>query len=115
MNKVEQNRQYNKPHMLTTWVSERIVDSGPILRLQQGDKTLSKMERYGHPCERDVISSCLQIQELEALLVSYLKRAYSRTSERDSWTWQELHCVNQAQDWEEWTASAATACCSSVL
>ena len=41
------------------WFANRIVDSGPLLRLDSTSKHLTKAERYGHPYERPIFSSSI--------------------------------------------------------
>jgi len=38
------------------WKGERVVDTGPLHRLQQAGETLTKSQRYGHPFERPAVS-----------------------------------------------------------
>ena len=87
------------------WISNRIVDSGPIARIENNEKHLTKAERYGHPFERPFYQSSIPPEELESLLVSYLRHAYKNAKARKDWVWKDLQDYNRNIDWSTWKGS----------
>lgn len=86
------------------WFANRIVDSGPLLRLDSASKHLSKAERYGHPYERPIHRSSIPPDVFLATVVDYLRHAYIRAAQepaprKKDWTWPELHAFNKGIDW----------------
>ena len=67
------------------WASERVVDSGPLLRLEDLAARLTKAERYGHPYERRVPTAPgLSAEAIEREVVAFLRAAYhGEGGERD--------------------------------
>jgi hypothetical protein len=113
----QQQRDYS-------WHSDRITDSGPILRIDLNNGThLSKAERYGHPYERPIFPSLISEQEIAMMVVSYFSHAYSfYSSKKEGPTihgkeaeseakksqggeildWSDLHEFNESIDWAAW-------------
>uniref|UniRef100_A0A7S2RZN1 Uncharacterized protein n=1 Tax=Mucochytrium quahogii TaxID=96639 RepID=A0A7S2RZN1_9STRA len=89
------------------WRTDRFVDSGPLLRLEKASTpNLTKAQRYGHPSERPIYSSALSPTEIENVVYSYFKHAYSstNTTQGDSkeWSFQRMHALNAQVDWTTW-------------
>lgn len=78
------------------WISERVVDSGPLLRLEASKAHLTKASRYGHPYERypywtgdiknesppEISADCSGIsliphEVIERIVESYFSAAYA--------------------------------------
>ena len=95
------------------WVTERVVDSGPLLRLEDPGERLSKAERYGHPYERRIPSAPgLPNATIEAEVLTFLRAAYYQQSgaegqreqaatdppapdkPRKGWTWTDIRKWN---------------------
>lgn len=86
------------------WLANRITDSGPILRLENQCKKLSKVERYGNPFERPIYSSFIPSEDFKNVVISYFDFAYSDSClfpKRD-WNWTEIHEINRKIQWELW-------------
>ena len=107
------------------WAAERVVDSGPLLRLEDSSNPLTKAERYGHPYQRRIPTSALALDDIKGIVVGFLRTAlHSGTSSnsggdndaataaaaapapstkagpivspRKCWTWKEVHAHNTA-------------------
>jgi hypothetical protein len=50
LNQKENQKELNKTERGLAWDAPGITDSGPLLRLNQPDKRLTKAERYGRGC-----------------------------------------------------------------
>lgn len=84
------------------WYGNRITDSGPLLRLEDARRHLTKVERYGHPFERPIYSSSIPSDVFESVVLSYFRHAYRGVLAKRDWTWSELHSFNTAIDWTAW-------------
>jgi hypothetical protein len=84
------------------WICNRITDSGPLLRIDNEQNHLSKAERYGHPYERPIFKSCIPPDELESILVSYLRYAYKNVHAKKDYSWNDLQSFNRNIDWTKW-------------
>ena len=92
-----------------SWHSDRITDSGPILRLNSNTNKLSKAARYGHPYERSIYSSLITPVEMKAIVLSFFKHAYCGGTvlpQRDH-EWCDLHEFNRDIDWTSWKPSTS--------
>mmetsp|Transcript_29815 Transcript_29815/g.42539 ORF Transcript_29815/g.42539 Transcript_29815/m.42539 type:complete len:408 (+) Transcript_29815:25-1248(+) len=89
------------------WCSNRVTDSGPILRREDLLRKLTKAERYGHPFERQIYSSCIPSTEFIAIVVSYFQFAYStsKVASKIDWSWNEIHEFNKSIDWVKWEST----------
>ena len=88
------------------WVADRFIDSGPLLRLQRASGArLSRAQRFGHPYERDIATSCIPAETFINVVVSYLEHGYKSVAAkpRPTWTWADLHSFNKSIDWREWS------------
>eukprot|EP00882_Tetradesmus_deserticola_P003737 GHRQ01003952.1.p1 GENE.GHRQ01003952.1~~GHRQ01003952.1.p1 ORF type:complete len:434 (+),score=147.57 GHRQ01003952.1:516-1817(+) len=47
------------------WTTSSLTDTGPLLRLQRRGESLSKAQRYGHPCERPIYSSAIPPHQMQ--------------------------------------------------
>ena len=74
-----------------TWFCDKITDTGPILRLEASD--LSKADRYANPTEREIYSSSIAPEELEAAIVDFFRKAYKGVDAKRGWTWKELRLM----------------------
>lgn len=86
------------------WGCARLIDSGPILRLDAAGKQLSKQQRYGHPTDRPVLSSSIPADKFLQIVVSFFEHGLRGLEPRaGGWqTWGDLHAVNAAIDWQAW-------------
>jgi len=90
------------------WCSNRVTDSGPILRREDLLRKLTKAERYGNPFERQIYSSKIHCSEFIAIVLSYFRFAYSSSSKavlKIDWSWNEIHEFNKSIDWVQWESS----------
>jgi hypothetical protein len=71
-----------------TWTGDRIMDTGPMLRL--GGDALSKAERYDQPYRREILPSSWSPGQLLGTVKAFYQRAYRRVKPRKRWTWQEM-------------------------
>lgn len=74
------------------WFSDKITDTGPILRLE--DRKLAKAERYAQPFSREIYASSIPPQQFEELVVHYLKTSYAGLKAKRFWSWKELRALN---------------------
>lgn len=89
----------------TTWTSPRLIDTGPLLRLDRYGQKLSKSQRYGHPPSRPMFASGLTPEEFEAIVESYFRFGLRGVSPRvGGWPWDALHDLNSGIDWAAWEA-----------
>ena len=92
-----------------SWVADRFVDSGPLLRLQAPGATLSRAARYGQPYERSIAPSAIPEAAFRAAVLSYFEHGLAGVAPREAWSWAELHAFNEAVDWRPWQAAVAVA------
>ena len=55
------------------WVSPRLTDTGPTLRLEGPSQHLSKAQRYGHPTGRPFVESLIPHDLFRAVVLSFLE------------------------------------------
>lgn len=55
------------------WTCARFNDTGPVLRIEDSARPLSKAQRYGHPSGRPLHASSVPPATLAALVVSFLE------------------------------------------
>jgi len=84
------------------WNCNRITDSGPIMRIDDTEKHLSKAERYGHPYERPIYPSSIDSKDFENIIVSYFQFAYNNIMRKKDWSWNDYHKFNQNINWKDW-------------
>lgn len=86
------------------WVCDKITDSGPILRIENDEKHLTKAERYGHPYERCIYESTIDSHAFEHIVISYLQFAYKYVNyeKKNDHSWTSLHEFNSRIQWDEW-------------
>lgn len=98
LNMIDTSRQES-----TSWNTPRLVDTGPLLRLDHGGQQLTKAQRYAHPIGRPFFSSGLTQDEFEEVVVSYFRYGLRGVdAKKGGWSWDELHEVNAEIDWKEW-------------
>jgi hypothetical protein len=100
LNKIDTNRASD-----CDWASPRIVDSGPLLRLDsQGGKKLLKSERYGHPTARPHHPSGLAPDKFEAIILSFFRFGLQGVKPKlGGFSWDELQQLNASKiDWNVW-------------
>jgi len=71
-----------------TWTGDRIMDTGPLLRLN-GDR-LTKAERFDHPFRREILPSAWAPDDLLAMVKTFYEQAYRDIHPQKRWTWQEM-------------------------
>jgi hypothetical protein len=99
-NSNESQLDTNADKLLFEWRSDRIIDSGPILRLDYMKRGLNKMQRYGHPYERPIYSSLIEPDIFHHIVISYFSYAYQNIKKKKDWNWDELHTFNNGIDWK---------------
>ena len=57
------------------WMSEGLGDAGPVLRLQALRRELTHAQRYGHPCERPILTSHIPGDLMRATIVQHFEVA----------------------------------------
>jgi len=87
----------NKVVPQENWHANRFVDSGPMLRIEQG-ATLTKAERYGHPFERPIYSSSISMDDMEKYVVAFFRFGLKGHEKMPSSTWpfSRMHELNQS-------------------
>ena len=86
------------------WVADRLVDSGPLMRLQLPGARLTRAQRYGSPHEREIASSALPEAAFVSCVVDFFRNA--KFAPRRDATWEQLHALNDAIDWRPWMQRA---------
>lgn len=88
------------------WASPRLVDSGPLLRLDSHGQKLLKAQRYGHPTARPMHTSGLPPEIFENVILSFFKFGLQGVAPRvGGFGWDELHQLNANKiDWNVWKA-----------
>ncbi|MEL6255731.1 MAG: DUF6687 family protein [Bacteroidota bacterium] len=78
-----------------TWEFDRIMDTGPMLRLNK--KGLNKAERFDHPFNRKIYSSSIRPNQFLSVVKSFYREKLTGISPRKSWTWKEMReAVNES-------------------
>jgi hypothetical protein len=97
------------------WEVAGITDSGPLLRVNDGARRLTRAERYGSPDERPMIGSGFTPERFREIVRSYfdhgvrgaMKHLYVKRPEDvprvGFWSWKETRAVNQTADWNAWS------------
>jgi hypothetical protein len=94
----------------TAWGAPRLVDTGPLLRLDVDGQKLPKRERYGHPSARPVHASGLTPAQFEAAVVGYFRHGLQGHPPRvGGWSWEALHRLNAGVEWAPWEAGLCAA------
>ena len=87
----------------TTWGAPRMVDTGPLLRLDNSNGKLPKAQRYGHPTARPMYASGLSPEQFEGIVVSFFKHGLKGVPPKvGGWGWDELHNLNDKINWKVW-------------
>ena len=96
------------------WEVAGITDTGPLLRVNDGARRLTKAERYGSPDERPMIGSGFTPERFREIVRSYfdhgvrgaMKHLYVKRPEDvprvGFWSWKETRAANQTVDWNAW-------------
>ena len=93
------------------WDVAGLTDSGPLLRLNDQKRRLTRAERYGHPDERPIHASELSPDRFVATCRGFFEHAadgarvhLNAKSNADvpkrDWTWKETHELNSAVDYD---------------
>lgn len=97
------------------WEVAGITDSGPLLRVNDGARRLTRAERYGSPDERPMIGSGFTPERFREIVRSYfdhgvrgaMKHLYVKRPEDvprvGFWSWKETRAMNQTADWNAWS------------
>ena len=97
------------------WEVAGITDSGPLLRVNDGARRLTRAERYGSPDERPMIASGFTPERFREIVRSYfdhgvrgaMKHLYVKRPEDvprvGFWSWKETRAMNQTADWNAWS------------
>ncbi|KXZ54901.1 hypothetical protein GPECTOR_4g973 [Gonium pectorale] len=89
------------------WSCPRFTDTGPVLRIEDTARPLSKAQRYGHPYGRPLHSSNVPPATVVALVVSFLEYGMQGLKpKRGGWTWDELQSLNSGIAWQAWEDTA---------
>uniref|UniRef100_A0A7S4KEH4 Uncharacterized protein n=1 Tax=Guillardia theta TaxID=55529 RepID=A0A7S4KEH4_GUITH len=97
-------RRSAKKESQMTWKCERVVDTGPLLRLEDSEspEAMTRAQRYAHPYERDIQSSKIKLNSMERLLVSYMTHSYNGVTPKLRWTWNDIHHFNKSIRYDNW-------------
>ena len=80
-----------------------MVDTGPLLRLDNSNGKLPKAQRYGHPTARPMYASGLSPEQFEGIVVSFFKHGLKGVPPKvGGWGWDELHNLNDKINWKVW-------------
>ena len=93
------------------WDVAGLTDSGPLLRLNDQKRRLTRAERYGHPDERPIYASELSPDRFVATCRGFFEHAAdgarvhlnAKTNAevpKRGWTWKETHELNSAVDYD---------------
>ena len=96
------------------WEVAGITDTGPLLRVNDGARRLTKAERYGSPDERPMIGSGFTPERFREIVRSYFDHGvrgamkHLRVKRPEDvprvgfWSWKETRAANQTVDWNAW-------------
>jgi hypothetical protein len=92
----------------TIWTANSFTDSGPSLRIDDISEKASKIDRYASPFERIILSSFIDPNFFQSIVISYFTYAYESTKvvKKIDWFWPEYHEFNALIDWKEWKPPA---------
>eukprot|EP00198_Chlamydomonas_reinhardtii_P002645 XP_001691981.1 predicted protein [Chlamydomonas reinhardtii] len=83
------------------WSTSRFTDTGPVLRIEDTARPLSKAQRYGHPYARPLHASAVPPPVVVALVVSFLEYGMQGLKpKRGGWSWDELQSLNAGIPWQ---------------
>eukprot|EP01025_Chloroclados_australasicus_P065260 TRINITY_DN8897_c0_g1_i1.p1 TRINITY_DN8897_c0_g1~~TRINITY_DN8897_c0_g1_i1.p1 ORF type:complete len:471 (+),score=30.83 TRINITY_DN8897_c0_g1_i1:2-1414(+) len=103
LNLMEKQNEIGQSQQNILWDVSRFVDPGPLLRLDDSGKMLSKKERYGHPFDRHVYTSSIQEEDFVNMVVSYLRFGYQGLQAKvGGWSWRKLQQINKQIIWDNW-------------
>ena len=115
LNSIDVNRETSSSSGMlqdTTWSTPRLVDTGPLLRLDVCGEKLSKKERYGHPYHRPMYASGMHRDDFVALCVAYFRFGLRHCQVPEGkkvggWSWEELNALNYGAtiDWSTFSAT----------
>ncbi|KAG2451189.1 hypothetical protein HYH02_003796 [Chlamydomonas schloesseri] len=85
------------------WSTSRFTDTGPVLRIEDSARPLSKAQRYGHPAARPLHASGVPPPVMVALVMSFLEYGMQGLKpKRGGWSWDELQSLNAGIPWQTW-------------
>mmetsp|Transcript_34656 Transcript_34656/g.98191 ORF Transcript_34656/g.98191 Transcript_34656/m.98191 type:complete len:198 (+) Transcript_34656:272-865(+) len=88
------------------WGSDRLVYTGPLLRLDRSGQKLSTVQKYGHATDRPIYASGIPEEVFVNTVLSFMRFGLGGLEPKcGGWSWEELQAVNQGIGWEEWKAS----------
>lgn len=90
------------------WHANRFIDSGPMMRIDEPKKALSKAERYGHSFERPIYASKLSPEQMQEIVHAYFKFGLKQAGAEfpvpaQQLPWAKLHELNGSINWSEFT------------
>jgi hypothetical protein len=97
-----------------TWECAGFTDSGPLLRLGDPNRRLSKAQRYGSPLDRPHFSSTIPPEVFKNTVASFFRHALESIARvngtaggaagvaKVGWTWKETRNAHDAVDWSKW-------------
>eukprot|EP00127_Corallochytrium_limacisporum_P003862 Clim_evm76s153 gene=Clim_evmTU76s153 len=86
----------------TSWTVDSYNDSGPLLRLENSERPLSKADRYADQYKREVHESGIDPETFREIVLSYLRYGFTDATRQSVWTWHEIHDFNRALDFAAW-------------
>ncbi|KAG2435847.1 hypothetical protein HXX76_007042 [Chlamydomonas incerta] len=85
------------------WSTSRFTDTGPVLRIEDSARPLSKAQRYGHPYARPLHGSGVPPAVMVAVVMSFLEYGMQGLKpKRGGWSWDELQSLNAGIPWQTW-------------
>ena len=96
------------------WECAGFTDSGPLLRLGDPSRRLTKAQRYGSPSDRPHFASTIPYAALKKTTASFFRHALESIARargtpggaagvaKVGWTWKETRAAHDAIDWSEW-------------
>jgi hypothetical protein len=97
-----------------TWECAGFTDSGPLLRLGDPNRRLSKAQRYGSPRDRPHFASTIPPEVFKNTVASFFRHALESIARvngtaggaagvaKVGWTWKETRNAHDAVDWSKW-------------
>lgn len=96
------------------WECAGFTDGGPLLRLGDPNRRLTKAQRYGSPRDRPHFTSTVPVGAFKKTVASFFRHALESIARASGaaggaagvakvgWTWKETRAAHDAVDWSEW-------------
>ena len=96
------------------WECAGFTDSGPLLRLGDPNRRLTKAQRYGSPTDRPHFASTVPVGSFKKTVASFFRHALESIARANGttggaagiakvgWTWKETRAAHDAIDWSKW-------------